>query len=618
MIICKILLPITYSLFIGGAYGIVCKRKFGHSLMMAYCIQVLLLLLSGMTFKNLLFGIYAGVIFSIFGVAFGMWRDRRKFPHTLKTVLCERSTVCFIILAIGVFIINYGKHYAEWDEFSHWGRFLKESCKLNQLYVMSSSSMAHKDYVPAVTLFEYLWCKLSLAYSEANGYRGIQMLLVAVVLMVASEIKTAGRKVYQIVVYSISVIILMGIPLLFWMFNFYRSIYEDAIFGILLFAAIWVALHDSESVVYRSFSLTMALSMAIMCKMTAVPFVLLIWLFYLWNEQKIGRKFQLNWRWQIIPLVLPFGVWRIFNCFVAEYMNTGGTQSYSGYTLTGILKVLLHDGSVSWQMDVERKFWKAVFTRGLLGGMSFVAVCFVLLGLALMLRKKNIESDAPYRNVVTGKHMLIWAVGATIAYALMMCFLYDIAFVEYEARKLASYDRYMSSWLIAIVYLFVSLALVRCAGEKVLQQTVLLTMLSFVAVVDNRNQLLSGLKGESSYLYEGESNLINSVLQEDESVLVIERGSNSWASVVIGFYCMPREVGFSSPGPAVYDGDIFSSDMAKEELSELIHSYDYVYVIHVDENFVKKYEEIVPEITQNTENILYKVTPDGKLQQVAE
>ena len=60
MMFLKIALPVGYSLFIGGAYGAAFRRKFGHSLMLAYCMQILLLLVSGMVFHNLLLGIGLG------------------------------------------------------------------------------------------------------------------------------------------------------------------------------------------------------------------------------------------------------------------------------------------------------------------------------------------------------------------------------------------------------------------------------------------------------------------------------------------------------------------------------------------------------------------------------
>lgn len=228
--------------------------------------------------------------------------------------------------------------------------------------------MAHKDYVPAVTLFEYLWCRLSLAYSEANAYRGIQMLLVAVVLSVAEKIRTCGKAIAGTLQYVFSVLVLMGIPLLFPAFRFYHTIYEDAIFGILIFYALWVALQDQKSMRCRSVSLSIALSVLIMSKMTAAPFVLLIWLFYLWNEQKLGRRFRNHWTWQLLPILGSAGIWLGYNQFVKRYVDMSGTQSYGGFTKELLTGVILHNGYVPWQKDVEYSYWKAIVSQGLVWG----------------------------------------------------------------------------------------------------------------------------------------------------------------------------------------------------------------------------------------------------------
>lgn len=202
MILFKIALPAIYSLFIGGAYGAVFRKRFGHSLMQAYCLQILLLLISGMLFRNLLIGIAIGGLLAAAGWASGFYRDKKKALDVLRPSMENLAVPAFLILVLVIFVMNYGKQYIEGDEFSHWGRFLKESCRINQLYVMSPAQMAHKDYVPAVTLFEYLWCKLSLAYSEANAYRGIQMLLAAVVLAVAEKVQTVRKRVLRLVQYG--------------------------------------------------------------------------------------------------------------------------------------------------------------------------------------------------------------------------------------------------------------------------------------------------------------------------------------------------------------------------------------------------------------------------------
>lgn len=615
--VCKVIIPILYSLFIGIAYGGVFKRKFGHSLMLAYCAQIILLLLSGMIFRNLLVGIALGIVLALAGNVYAVRRDGRVV-RTIWGALADRSVVVFVVLALTVFVLNYGKHYVEWDEFSHWGRFLEECYRTNQLYVMSTASMAHKDYVPAVTLYEYLWCKLSLAYSEANGYRGIQMLLVAIVLSVTDEVHVVGTRLYRAAIYLLLNIALMGIPLFFATFQFYHSIYEDAIFGILIFYTIWLAVHDGESLKYRHGTLTLALTVLIMCKMTALPFAVLIWIFCIWNDLKNENTSRAQGGLRLLSIVIPLAIWYIFNQFVTRYINTSSTQSYSGFNVTTILRVLLHDGSVSWQVDVEKSFIKAIFTQGMIGNASFVVIAFIsILMVGICVGNNSKETDLPYREKKTGRQLLAWMIVSTVAYALMMCFLYDTAFSEYEARQLASFDRYMSSWLIAIVYLSAAIWIVRYAGQKQVQQGVIVTILAFISVTGNYKQLLSGLTGEEAeQLYEGESNLINEVVREDESVLIIDRGSNGWKTTVIGYYCLPIQVDFLSPGPSEHDGDEWSTDMSLEELETTIQSYNYVYFFNIDDAFIDRYGGLAPELTIDTGEFLYSVESDGRLVQV--
>lgn len=638
MILLKIALPAIYSLFIGGAYGAVFRKRFGHSLMQAYCLQILLLLISGMLFRNLLIGVALGCLLAAAGWAYGFYRDKKKALDVLRPSMENLAVPAFLILVLVIFVMNYGKQYIEGDEFSHWGRFLKESCRINQLYVMSPAQMAHKDYVPAVTLFEYLWCKLSLAYSEANAYRGIQMLLAAVVLAVAEKVQTVGKNTQRLVQYGGAVLTLMGIPLLFSAFRFYHSIYEDAIFGILIFYSVWIVLQDQESVRYRSFSLSLALTVLMMCKMTAVPFAVLIWIFYIWNERRRNRWFSANWKWQLLPFVVSGGLWGIYNWFVKLYVEVGGMQSYGGLTAKLLIGVILHNGTVTWQNDVETSYWKAIVSQGLVGGAPFAFVAAMTIAVLILVYRRTVFFADECRtcnekgrlnnkgvrsiNADTGaecaflmgretyRQMLIWLVLSTAAYVLMMCILYDTSFTEYEARQLASYDRYMSSWLIMMVYLTAAILLtVWQRRQNSALSLSIIALLSFVVVSDNRWQLLSGIQHTELDIarYEGECNLINSAVAEDESVLIIERGSNGLMTTKVGYYCLPRVISFLSPGPAVYDGDIWSTDMTPDELKEQMVSYDYVYFIYVDSAFADKYHEILPEIDTGTEGILYRV-----------
>ena len=188
-----------------------------------------------------------------------------------------------------------------------------------------------------------------------------------------------------------------------------------------------------------------------------------------------------------------------------------------------------------------------------------------------------------------------------------MCVLYDISFSEYEARQLASFERYMSSWAIVLLYWLMTYVLTMRWKTDYAWHLVFFVFLSFVAVVGNRQEILSGILNHEEVQYEGETNLINSNVSENESVLIIERGSNGAMAAKLGYYCIPRQVGFCSPGSEVFDGDVWSTDMSLQDLEDLIQKYDYVYIVHVDADFIQKYQELFPEVSKQATGELYQV-----------
>ena len=96
----------------------------------------------------------------------------RRIIENIKDILCNPGFHLLLIFYFFCWFSNIGKVFLAWDEFSHWGMFLKESLRLDNLYAVSPLPFKHKDYVPAITLFEVIWVKLCRRYLEADVYRG--------------------------------------------------------------------------------------------------------------------------------------------------------------------------------------------------------------------------------------------------------------------------------------------------------------------------------------------------------------------------------------------------------------------------------------------------------------
>ncbi len=523
MIIIRGLLPIAYSCFIGGAYGAFFRKRFGISLMPAYCIQTLLLLICGMTVQSLTGGILTGFLLALLAWMVAIRRDkslirpaRAQFDISFNNI----AFPVFVILAGAVFVLNTGKCFSDWDEFSHWGRFIKECIRLDRLYVTSTASMAHPDYVPAISLFEYLWCRLSLHYNEPNAYRGIQVLFVASILPEVDQLKGNKKLLGNITAIAAIVLLLVGLPLVFPAFRFYHTVYQDAIFGILIYYSMRVANERDYTLAYRTFTTTLTICMLAMSKMTAIAFVPMVWLYFAVKEYAINH--QKNWHHYTITILTPIGLWIWFNHFVKAYVITAGGQSYGGFSLAKIIDVVLHNGDISWQTQTEKAFLYALFSRDLVGHASF-AILFLMLVFGVYRIALTFPDQVDRDRMCL---LSLWIALSGIAYIILMCFLYDTAFSEYEAIQLASFERYISSWLIAVCFLaaYVMISRIKDSILAKYSMQILMLTLGTIILLGEPQQMYSGITAREEPEYSGEAALINKVVGADQSVLLLDRG----------------------------------------------------------------------------------------------
>ena len=168
--------PFLYSLLMGITWSAVFKKKFADSLAPAFMLHIIVILVSGLVFNNLSLGIYGGIIISFAIFCMFIIKNVKKWEVIKEYCIQYWSSGLFFLTVFYLFCFlgNTGKRFTEYDEFSHWGVFLKECLRLNRLFCTSSLPFNHKDYVPAITLFETIWCRLSGRFREADAYRAIQ------------------------------------------------------------------------------------------------------------------------------------------------------------------------------------------------------------------------------------------------------------------------------------------------------------------------------------------------------------------------------------------------------------------------------------------------------------
>lgn len=619
MILIRLLTPLIYTVFIGLSFSIIFKREFVESIASAYFLQILFMLFSGMILGSLNIGIVLFFCTAVCAIVYGIARlDGKKWIlEQISFKRIDSGFYVFILIYFIIYIINYGKYYNSWDEFSHWGIFIKESLRLDQLYCTSGAQMAHKDYVPAITLFETLWCRLSFRFNEADTYRGMQMLQISMMLPLAfKKHKKSYSCVNQVLNIIFKLVLVLCIPLylscdeLF----FYHTIYQDYIYGILVFYTVYLIItFGYNDFISQAFMVGLSITVLVMSKMTAMAFLpllalLIIAVFCVENKTPL----QIT-KITLLYMFIPTCIWIIFNKYASAYCSASGGQSYSGLDVGKLKNIIFHDGSISYQNLVETKFWDAMVNTPIFGRLSYASiVILIFVGMLYF-----IQTLTSRKNKILALIVLSWVIITAMYYAAMTMVLYLVSFTEYEASYLASYGRYMSTFVVAMIYIvlacFFKLEDIELSTkEAIFSMWLMLTVL--LMTCSGGAQLIPGVISGEEASYIGETDLIKKNVADDEKVYIVCRGSNGSLATMLSYYCSPIHIDWGSPGEPEHEGDVYSMDYSVEDFYKLVREYDYIYFANVDDSFLNKYYQMFDSEQDIENDSFYRIIDeDGKV-----
>ncbi len=624
----RLVFPYVYSVLMGVSWSRFFKKKFLNSLAPAFMFHIIIVLLCGMTFGSLSVGVYLGIALAFLLLLYSFFSNKRQDHATgfkeLLQQLWGEGLLIYSVFFIFCFFTNYQKRFLSWDEFSHWGMFIKENLRLDSLYCKSPVQFVHKDYVPAITLFETVWCKLCGRFSEADAYRGIQVFMFALLMPVFEPFweervsKEKNRMPGYLFRFSPMLIVLL-IPLIFNTdngFMFYHSVYCDVVVGILFFYCAFVVYREDLSSKYTCLILTLGNTVLVLTKMSAVALLPMIMVLFL--TQYVVYKDRGNLVRKVLMLLptgaVPVLFWIWYNRFVDKYVpNIGSTQSYDGMRLSAIADVFADPSksSIPYIGKIRDHYIDALLHRDILIHGSYIVViifCFI----AFMIMANTVKEDRDkYRLLIAGT----WSLVMGTAYAFLMYFLYATAFCEQEAVYLASYERYMNSFVISIVFFVISAYFDSGIWREHKKDYYVLLLvfsmsLSFMHI-DAFDQLLPGnlTKDEekiSEYTVNASTILNNT--PEDSIVFLVKRGDDGDYLWHMCYYCSPRTFWGGSIGPAVSESDTWSADYTVEEFTDSVRQSDYICFCEIDDAFMDKYSEVFADPSLISDGKLYRIS----------
>lgn len=553
-----------------------------------------------------------------------IYMSKKRNSKEFVTNFFTPAFFCFVILtAIFVYSI-YGKLLDSWDEFSHWGDIVKVMTTLDDFGTNPQSFSTFKSYPPGMTLFQYLLQKVNMLisgeqFSEWLIYVAWQMLAMAFLMPLLN--KLSFKKPVTIIA---AIVTCFFAP---WMFfaNIFTAVYIDGFLGLLTGAGLaMVFLHEREDAFYTSGIISVC-CMLVMAKDSGMLFAVFVAGAYILD--KISFHKSVGWSWKafgfsvagpMLAVILPKLLW---NMHLA--LRHIGKSFAAKYELSKLFAYFT-DESYWHERAVIMNFYKAFTTRtiDLQGRVSYLlaTVLFVVVAAVLIWvvqRKEGKRKGCLLRMTVIISSLLV-------VYVAGLLLTYLFRFGDYEALRLASFERYMNTVYLAIWMFILLVTIYACClwqnGKAAIMCAILFLIVVGSAPIHDIREYFHRKPVENSIEvranYEKVVSEIEYYSDGNDKIFFVSQEDNGFDYWVVRFSVRPNVFGDGnwSIGEPFYAGDVWTKTItAKEWQNLLVEEYDMVALYELNDYFLEEFAGIFANPEDVAENTVYRVNKETKL-----
>ena len=172
----------------GLALGALFKRELSETLAPTIFISVLTLYLTGL-FGFLKFGLWLVMLAGAAGGIFWLYRLIRSRGKGFFSQWFTPGVLMLLLAVLGIAWMQADKRVIGNDEFSHWGRCVKVMYATDSLGVFHPDQLDFAQYPPATALFQYLFVRLTPAFTESYLFRAFDLFAVSLLLPVLAKFR---------------------------------------------------------------------------------------------------------------------------------------------------------------------------------------------------------------------------------------------------------------------------------------------------------------------------------------------------------------------------------------------------------------------------------------------
>jgi hypothetical protein len=581
-------------------------------------------------FNQLLLGFW--VVLAIIGLATTvsvllLIKDKELVSH-LKTLLSPGLAI-FLSLALFSYLLTRGMQLSSWDEFSHWGTIVKATFLYDAVGPYNPVELGFRSYPPSLSLFEYFVAKLGGSWLEGNIFFAYQLIIWSLFTPFLAQLR--WRRWGQL----IAVVPLVFVaPLAF--FNSLNVTLIDPLLGMLFGYALAIAYVGNILHWRLALHVGLAIFMLTLAKDAGsfmAALVVVLYLVRLFAAKKINPE---EWSWKrfailgSIPTLSLVASNQSWSALVSARVEEPAFSS--PIDIGDFFLALRGEGPAYWQ-EILSTFGFGISNYPINndGALAIPQLQLIVLFALVLAGFEWLVSRRMGRKFGLASVATITVGAITYTYGLLVLYLFK--FGEYEAVRLASYERYLGTYWAGIALFVALVAIWLVAGSssseaatsskaktegvaELVVAGVVLVSLFVLSPVQKLAEFFASPHGYSSQVRAQFEPVLEQAKQAGikpgDRVWIIAQHTTGFEYWVMRYSLMENESnsGFWSIGSKADENDVWTAEKTQSEWAEELKDYDYVVVVRATESFVDEFGELFDNAA-NLSSSVFKVDGSG-------
>jgi len=452
----------TVLIPIASTYAVLLKRQLAETFFLAVVTVVGVLYCFGLVNVAgcLLYGIYGLTALALGCVIFLIYCLIKNKKLLLEIEIPQGCLLYIVLMAFSSFI-NFGRIFHVWDEFSHWGTIVKYFYSVDAMGTFDNLKFKNLilTYFPGTSLFQYFFVRFSSQFIEWHSYVGMNVLYFTLFMPFIKDIFKKGKWYKPLVL----LIMFLLIPLQRFGFHggLYTSLYVDAILGAFFgFALLYYFVYKYEESLYgilmvssAVFMLTFTKDMGLLFSLGTIVIIFIDIILYRRTQMLsfINRKSGLQHKSKaIILMILPL-ISVLFVKFSWENLlyRANITSSISNIPTLNDINMLFKGQVEPYQKGiVSNIIWAVQRHKIVINNFTVISFCVIFLVIIVIFSILGRDEKVRFGRMVTSSILLV---AGMFIYQFVLMVLYVFLFGGFEAVQLASYGRYTSTYLLAMM-----------------------------------------------------------------------------------------------------------------------------------------------------------------------